>query len=99
MRSLQGFLFLIVESAQSNPAKGGRHRETVHFFMPFLLFLQEDVINTQCGYDVRRKRVRIQIYTSTSPHTSRAAFARLSLELLLSQPASEDSSFLPYSPD
>lgn len=47
--------------------------------MRFLLFVQEDVINTQCGYDVRRKRVCIQIYTSRSPHAAIAALALLSL--------------------
>lgn len=47
--------------------------------MRFLLFVQEDVINTQCGYDVRRKRVCIQIYISRALHTAIAAFALLSL--------------------
>lgn len=47
--------------------------------MRFLLFVQEDVINTQCGYDVRRKGVGIQIYTSGALHPAMAAFALLSL--------------------
>lgn len=74
--------FLIAEYSLSNLSKHLRHFETVVFTCS-LLFLQEDVINTQCGYDVRDVRLKaVRSYGSRSLHTAHTACILLSLEFL-----------------